>query len=644
MLNIPYVSLRNNKTDKVLIFTKVTFYVVFVIFCLFVVRYQYFLLDYINWGDEAETVVAVKMMSSGMKLYSEIFNHHGPLTFLPGLLVEKFIGVDIRGHRVIIAFFQILALISVCKAQYLTSNFQRIVAFVCCAVIVIICFPEGFGHTYQYQTLAGIMLTIVLSIYVIPAILNSEKLTSTSVFLGGVLLSSLPFLAITYLPVAGLLYIAALRKSFAKYLVVGTVLGVFVNLSFLGYFGSFAGFWAFHIYLNAEILPEYTGLQPGWMLITTAIQALTSDFSHLFALLFILNGAFILSKSELKFPWRTCFVIAGLCSLLIRGPGFHGMPFFYATLPFIPFILSGIDDKSRSHIYITIGVMFLCIVKLSLVMPGDKFKITSNPVATENSQSEFSILVKEFTEKDDKIIAYSFQTPEYIVSNRLPASGYFFYLPWQAKYNENPKFGVSIDPCKQISEGRPKVMLLDKWLVWDRYPWESYASCIQNIADKNYWQVPGKPYYIRKDLFATGDYFASNNRTMAPSPVLHKGGSIPLKLKDRLRQTSNTKKIDGIGVLFGTYMRTNSGVARLVLKSIEGKTFNFDFSLSQLSDNRYKYFSLDEGSYVAGEIESITGDGVSTWESNGATLGTLTCLKYYYSDGTVDLTPGCPII
>ncbi|HAU4307400.1 TPA: hypothetical protein F6V14_01570 [Citrobacter freundii] len=91
-------------------------------------------------------------------------------------------------------------------------------------------------------------------------------------------------------------------------------------------------------------------------------------------------------------------------------------------------------------------------------------------------------------------------------------------------------------------------------------------------------------------------------------------------------------------------MRTNSGVARLVLKSIEGKTFNFDFSLSQLSDNRYKYFSLDEGSYVAGEIESITGDGVSTWESNGATLGTLTCLKYYYSDGTVDLTPGCPII
>lgn len=644
MFNIPYINLPENKDAKILILSKFALYFFFAMFCLFFIRYQYFLLNYINWGDEAETVVAVKMMASGMKLYSEIFNHHGPLTFLPGLLVEHFVSIDIRGHRTLIALFQILAFISICRSQILTSNMQRIVVFVCCAVVVLVCFPDGFGHTYQYQTLAGIILVITLALYVLPALLNPEKLTGANVVLGGILLSSLPFLAITYLPVAGFLYIAALRVNFLKHLVIGTILGVVTNLFFLGYFGSFAGYLAFHIYLNAEILPEYTGLQPGWMLITTAIQALTADLSHLFALLIILNGAFILSKTEKKFPWRTCFIIVGLCCLLIRGPGFHGMPFFYAALSFIPFIFTTIDDKVRNHIYILIGFMLICIVKLSLVLPGDKLKITSAPAATDKSQSEFSILVKEFTKKNDRIISYSFQTPEYIVSDRLPASGYFFYLPWQAKYNENPKFGISIDPCKQIAEARPKVMLLDKWLVWDRYPWDSYAGCVQRIADKDYWQVPGKPYYIRKDLFATQDYFFSNDRVITPSPALHKGGVISLKLKDSLGHSSDAKKIVGMGVLFGTYMRTNSGKARLVLKTGDGNSVNLDFSLSQLSDNRYKYFSLDEGAYVGGEIESITGDGVSTWESNGTKLETFTCLKYYYPDGTVDLTPGCPII
>lgn len=639
-----YANLSKNTDDKILIFLKYTLYFIFLIFCLFLIRYQYYLLDYINWGDEAETVVAVKMMASGMKLYSEIFNHHGPLTFLPGLLVEYFINIDIRGHRIIIALFQLIAFISICSSPWLTTNVQKMAVFLCCSIIVAICFPDGFGHTYQYQTLAGIMLAVALSSYVIPTLLYPDKLTKTNIVIGSVLLSSLPFLAITYLPVAGLLYIAAFRYRFSKYLAIGTIVGIVTNLVFLGYFGSFAGYLAFHIYLNAEILPEYTGLQPGWMLIVTAIQALTSDFSHLFALVLILSGAFALSTKENNFPWRTCFIIAGLCSLLMRGPGIHGMPFFYATLSFVPFVLSTIDEKSRSHIYILIGFILLCIIKVSLVLPGDKTKLITALVATENSQSEFSLLAKEFTKKNDKIIAYSFQTPEYIGSNRLPASGYFFYLPWQAKYNEHPKFGISIDPCKQIAEAKPKVMLLDKWLVWDRYPWESYAGCVQNIADKDYWQVPGKPYYIRKDLFATDGYFVSEHRVMAPSPALQKDGNIPLKMNGHLKDISDTRKITGIGILFGTYMRNNPGDARLVLRSADGRSVNLNFSLSQLSDNRYKHFSLDGGAYTNGEIESITGEGVSTWESNGNELGTLTCLKYYYSDGTIDLTPGCPII
>jgi hypothetical protein len=52
-------------------------------------RYQYFLLRQKEWGDESETIVTAKMMAAGKYLYSEIFNHHGPLTFLSGVAMDS---------------------------------------------------------------------------------------------------------------------------------------------------------------------------------------------------------------------------------------------------------------------------------------------------------------------------------------------------------------------------------------------------------------------------------------------------------------------------------------------------------------------------------------------------------------------------
>ena len=119
-------------------------------------------------------------------------------------------------------------------------------------------------------------------------------------------------------------------------------------------------------------------------------------------------------------------------------------------------------------------------------------------------ETEFSRIVQQYTQADDKIIAYSFVNYEYIAANRLPASGNFFYLPWQKAYNENPVLGIKIDACEDIANYRPKVMLINKWLVWGVYPWESYGGCIQQILDEQYIKWPNRPYYIRKDLLPDG--------------------------------------------------------------------------------------------------------------------------------------------
>lgn len=616
-------------------------YILLFLFAALSFRYQYLLLNYRVWEDESETIVAAKMMAAGMTLYSEIFNHHGPLTFLPGVLAEQFGDFGILGHRVSIALLQILAILSIYKSPALKSESQKILASVASATVILVFMPDIFGHMYKYQTIAGILLVVILSQYTVPAILCPEKLSPLRVISGNILIASLPFLAITYLPIAGLLFLASFRVKYFKNIAIGCSLGLIANLLFLVVYGSFAGFLAFHLYLNAKVLPFYTGLQPSGELIVNAVRVATSDLAHFLSLLAILLSAFILAEKEEKFPWRTLLLVAGLCSLLMRGAGFYGMPYFYAILPLLALNLSFIDTNARASKQVVLGFLLLCVVKISLILPGDKQKITSAPIPKE---AEFSRLVAEFTGAEDRIISYSFQNFQYLVSGRLPASGHFFYLPWQEKYNENPKFGVLIDACKQIREAAPKIMLIDKWNVWERFPWDSYAGCVQELLDSSYRQVPDRPYYIRKDLVSGfDDYFSTKNRKMIPSPPLSETTPIKLKADRDLMGAGKDKRLVGLGVMLGTHVRVNPGVARLILERESGAAFSVDFSLPELLDNRYQYFNVPEGSYVAGEITWLTGGGISAWESHDENSRAFTCIKYVFSDGSRGFTPGCPM-
>lgn len=624
------------------IFDVVT-YILFFVFAALSLRYQYLLLNYREWGDESETIVTAKMMAAGMKLYSEIFNHHGPLTFLPGLIAEKFGDFGIRGHRVSIAILQVLAILSIYKSPVLRTDSQRILAFVASATVILIFMPTIFGHMYKYQTIAGILLVIIISQYTLPAILCPDRVSSLQALLGNFLIASLPFLAITYLPIAVLLFLASFRREHLNSIAASFSLGLIANLSFLATYGSLPGYLAFHLYLNAKVLPVYTGLQPGWELILNALSVATADLTHILSLIAILPSALILAKKEKEknFPWRTLLLFAGLLSLLMRGAGFHGMPYFYAILPLVSLGLSLIDKRSHFSKQLLLAILLLCVIKISLIHPADRQKIASEPIPTE---TEFSKLVAEFTQADDKIIAYSFRNFEYIASGRLPASGHFFYLPWQEKYNENPKFGIYIDACKQISEAAPKVMLIDKWKVWDVFSWDSYAGCVQKYLDSNYRQIPDRPYYIRNDLLRGFDeYFSSGKQKLIPSPPLNETSSIILKINNNLMEAGRNGRVVALEIMFGTHARVNPGEAQLILERQNGEKVNINFPLPELKDNRYKHFDVPEDSYVAGEVRWLTGGGISAWESHDEKGKALTCMKYVFSDGSRSLTPGCPM-
>lgn len=116
----------------------------------------------------------------------------------------------------------------------------------------------------------------------------------------------------------------------------------------------------------------------------------------------------------------------------------------------------------------------------------------------------------------------------------------------------------------------------------------------------------------------------------------------PITLFMRPDAPDHSEPLDRIGILFGTYARSNSGSAELVLESSDGRTLTVPFDLARLADNSYHFFTLDSKPYSSGSVVSGTGGGVSLWESHGVGGVIATCLIREYANGRTTTTPGCP--
>ncbi|TBW39368.1 hypothetical protein E0E54_02770 [Azotobacter chroococcum] len=129
---------------------------------------------------------------------------------------------------------------------------------------------------------------------------------------------------------------------------------------------------------------------------------------------------------------------------------------------------------------------------------------------------------------------------------------------------------------------------------------------------------------------------------MRPSPQLGLGSPIKIFMSDH--RHNERVAIQRLGVMFGVYGRKNQGDAELRLRREDGSTFVQRFSLLDLIDNKYRYFDIDPERYVSAEIVSVTGGGVSTWESYDERGDNIkTCTVYEYSDGKRRFTSGCPL-
>jgi MFS family permease len=615
-----------------------------VFFVVLAIRYQIKLLTYAEWGDEYETIVTVKMLASGSRLYSEVFNHHGPLTFLTGYFLEKIGNFGVPVHRVPIAILQWIALAAIYFSPLVNDKDIRLTYTGMAASAMLLYLPGAFGHMYLYQAIAGLLLIIVLAQYSLTSISCPEKLNAGVVAFGNLLIGSLPFLAVSYVPISLLLFVISLRRAFFWRSVAWLMVGVGLNIFFLLLIGSIPGYLAYHLYMNSQVLALYDGGHNLSSFIEAAISNITQPYKRSLALIVIALSIGKLATREKGFPWRALLVGLGFASLLIRaGHFFQGLPYYYAVLACPLIFFTGPNRvKWRDQSFVMGGVFAILffMTRLSLAIPADSQEIESRQIP---KVTEFSQLAQIFTVKGDKIIAYAFQNFEYLAADRLPASGHFFFLPWQEKYNENPQYGIKIDACRDIDSYRPKIMLIDKQKVWGIFTWESYGGCIDNIINKDYIQILNRPYYVRKDIFPHDIGIATAQQSFRLQPSGQLGVGSPISVLMASSQQDERAKIKRIGVLFGTHTRKNLGEAELRLQGFDGIEFIQRFPLVNLADNKFHYFEVDSKRYVSGKILAVTGGGVSTWESHSPEGNVSTCISYEYTTGKRRFTPGCPL-
>jgi hypothetical protein len=251
-------------------------------------------------------------------------------------------------------------------------------------------------------------------------------------------------------------------------------------------------------------------------------------------------------------------------------------------------------------------------------------------------------LIRSLAGKKRDFLALVFNPIHYIKADRLPASGQYYYLPWQAAYNWKPRPGYRIDICQDIQDRAPAVILFDNWKVRGLIHLEQYQPCVLSRIRENYVALGrNSELYVRRDLIVgeTGaDQDTAGAATM--SPPLSASAPIPIRMTPAHQgQHAGLKRI---GVMFAT-SGPKQGEAELRLQGPGGEAFTQRFALADLVDGVYRSFALDGRVYTTGEIVARSGSGISTREGRTDQGEPLTCLTYEYADGRRGFTPGCPL-
>ncbi|MBM5570021.1 MULTISPECIES: ArnT family glycosyltransferase [Deefgea] len=627
-----------------------------------------------EFGDESEKFVAAQMINEGMRLYLDIFAHHGPVPYIISHAYSVLISASdfsqIRWFMVVLA---LVSAVSIYLSPVFKSTSVKLIGTGIFLTLLSVIWVLQGTHMILYHQIGGFLFVIVFSQLFLPLVLG-ERATNWGIVISGFSAVTMCFtayafgLSVIFVSTASVLLAYRLAgisyaKSSLLLFFLGASFALAIILLWLYSFADLKGFLVYHFYFNQEVYSQFIGFSLSSLRNLFVFRFNPDRILHSFILIMLIASAFMAlsvvgfadqNKNTLLL-WLSVFLFAlSIVFLSPRGgTGFHGVGFMIAGLGIFSatssLFLQKYICKSGPNAFFRFLFGFLIVLFIFNKASSDAIS-SPHGVKSEDFPKYISYMRPDFdtglvsliaNSKND-FLALIFNPSIYIKNGVLPVSGHYYYLPWQAAYNRNPIDGYKIDLCGDIKERKPSLIWFDNWKVWDKYAMTDYEPCVIDLINSNYTRTSdSSPLYVRSDrLINSSEAIFLRERRMVPSKQLEVAD--PIKLHLVFDGRKNPQSLENIGIMFGTHMRKNAGEAELVVFSSDGSKFSKKFSLPDLTDNHYRYFDLGVSEVVSAEIHFFSGGGVSTWESHDDSGNILTCINYKYSNKSVSFTPGCP--
>jgi hypothetical protein len=478
--------------------------------------------------DETEKFVAAQMINDGSKLYKDIFAHHGPLPYLFVHLYTNLVSntdfTYVRSINFILAFISGIAIFLSPIFKKITEKLWAMIFFF--TMLSAVWLVQGLNFVL-YHPLSGLLISVPLMHLGLPALFD-KKITKLGAFFSGFFIVSMCFLSYslgitTILLLAAALLAMVKRKPLTKaiifYFLSGSAISLLIVLLWLLIFGDPIGYLAYHFYFNLKIYSKFVNFNLLRIFDNFQLSFKRITLVHLvsiiqFAAWMGLSSILLLNQKQNNrfFKFASLFFIASAILFLnpygtqvLKNAGFViGNILLFSSIVTI-FISTMFKDKTQ---FWMIAVIILLAVFMKFVsdnavsalhhLPKSHFDLYH--VQIKPSSEDAYTFTREITNKDEKILSLVLNPIEYIKADRLPASGHYYYLPWQAAYSEAPFLGFQMDICDDLNTTRPKVIWFNDWQVWDSFSLGSYEPCITDFIDQYYTESSYPYYFIRNDV------------------------------------------------------------------------------------------------------------------------------------------------
>lgn len=505
-------------------------------------------LHVLQFGDEAQHLLAAKAIAAGDRLYRDFIDWHGPVVYIAaqlfGLLADW---RDPISARLVPPLLALLSAGVVASATCLAGPGARLIAAAATlGLLATVWLVQGL-HLFLYEPFGSVCAILALAWLAVPAWLDAP-LPLWRVAAAGAALALLAFTAYSFAPSAllfgasGILAAGdAQARRLAPPLLAGAAVAALAVLLWLAIFSDIVGLVVFHVLVNQLYYGRDIGFTwhtflAGWVLGTTPdklVQDLAIGAGSL-AIVLCLG----LTTRRPGAPRRVAAVLLGAAALMLlnaRGTtGFQNGTELSAAIGLAALAIAALLSRLRAApggrwIETAVAIAIAGVIAaaelverraLSSPWRQTRAAMITEPAASYAPQDDaLSRTIRALVAPDERILVLVFRPEIYLRADRLPMRKYYEYLPWEAAYARAPRLGRDRDLCADLRADPPPVVYYDHWTVWDRYPVSSFMPCVDAILAERFTPHPSLP-----DLHVRNDRAAARGLARTPGAPESSGG------------------------------------------------------------------------------------------------------------------------